>query len=1414
MKYSNYIELSANYESVVDLEAEKRNPNLWQEYIVHDDMKNAIDAICQTMLWEDNDKRRSFWIHGAYGTGKSYAAIVLKHLFEDSISNIESFLSRPSLAKYKKRFLKIREKGEFLVVWKSGATDIKSGTHLMMEMEVKIKEKLKEKFGEKAYYGTSSLINAAKDAINDKSINWDYLFTDIQYGLSDQYSDFDEFKHAVLDGDSDAIHIVKRICDDNKRTMFTGVVDRFEEWIKDIIAGNNLSDTGIVFIWDEFTGFLRDCGDDNVLQRLSELCKSVDKDGKAKPNAPFFMCLIVHRDPTWVSELGDETYERILHRYHELNFHITESAAYDLIGDSIVPRPGMETQWEEVKKDLMKSIENYKTEFDNLDQSININERLAKLCPIHPMTLAMLATVAEHFGASQRTLFRFMKDEAKSSKGVGFIHYIENNEPNKWQWLTVDYLWDYFFTVDSDSRDKDIKTFNPETLKAIHHFQNKVDSISDEYALHVFKAALLLIAVMSGSSISNLYSKQNRSSRKIGATRNTLYKCFRGQLDQATIDEYLTSFKEIGLLSIGEMSNGDARLELPYTGNTDTFDVRLEMTQKKYTRYALFAEKGIFSKVLENEMWDSTRATAGRVYIAACSSETNSLTARLGEVKKELQNHPYKIGILVVTVSEAREYTSFQAKIKQLASEDDSKRLVIAMLREPCTADLLDRWHRAITHKELCAEEGKDPGKYETEANTIVATWAGPALDSQIYACYGDIQFTGIYGKSDLMKRIEKDVIYTVFPAAPERLVTVNTAYKKCTDKVVLAGLTKEVTNAQVNNIVNALKTIGAWEIDDLDGLINLSGPNADVISTLASYFQQEFSQGAKIPLDLLWAKLQQPPFGYYNSMTVGCFIGLVMRSFVNGSFNWFDGINTLPPTAGNLASMVSKMLDGKTINHNLSSGSAIWQKFKQYIQKLFGLSTQETVSDAEARKFIKQTITRIGVPFWAIKYLPSDKFGGDEFKSVVIRITDLLCSFIYETTDDQETVMAEVLTQFNGRGQLRQAMTTVLADKTAMLSAFKQFIFSKVKEIETLSKSLDLTAKDIYDALRNYLQDSISAWREEQVAEKLTELAQEFKVIDTIKSEIGVNVKTYRAVQNALNNVFEHMKVPGTVIETLSVSWIPALKLLREISKVPWADLSNKESVAATLEGNAKIAWEYLSQPKLLLEAVFNARRIIVTEDELEEVYTALKQQTYETPISVFDTKLNALLDNVQYTRDSAKAKKLWYDATGIKSVREWCNNANIPIAWLFDGESIVAIRTIKALQDGQIVEKEALSKAITFLNGSGLAVLKDSAYIADRFFAHIGENYRPAFNTDREILIDRLKTNSKLTSDVYTWENKIPEIRAVLDSYLQKKYLNEAKKRIGSEMSEKELKDIVLQLLDENPELYSYFLNWRVLR
>lgn len=195
-KYNSYIELRPGYESVVDIGSEERNPNLWQEYIVHEDMKVAIEKICESFKMEDLDKRRSFWIHGTYGTGKSYAAIVLKHLFTDSIANIEDFFDRKEkITPYKKKFLSIRNKGkgEFLVVWKSGCTGIVTGLQLMMEMEMSIRQALQDRFGEDAYYGRNSLIEEAKRIINDEDINWASLFNSPVYRLGD-YGTLEDFK--------------------------------------------------------------------------------------------------------------------------------------------------------------------------------------------------------------------------------------------------------------------------------------------------------------------------------------------------------------------------------------------------------------------------------------------------------------------------------------------------------------------------------------------------------------------------------------------------------------------------------------------------------------------------------------------------------------------------------------------------------------------------------------------------------------------------------------------------------------------------------------------------------------------------------------------------------------------------------------------------------------------------------------------------------------------------------------------------------------------------------------------------------------------------------------------------------------------------------------------------------------------
>ena len=107
VKYSNFLEVSPSFESVVDIDADKRNVNLWREYIVGDDMDKLVECLCESLGNEAVESRRSFWIHGSYGTGKSYAAIFVKHLMEDNASAVDSFLANSNrLSKYRNRFAK------------------------------------------------------------------------------------------------------------------------------------------------------------------------------------------------------------------------------------------------------------------------------------------------------------------------------------------------------------------------------------------------------------------------------------------------------------------------------------------------------------------------------------------------------------------------------------------------------------------------------------------------------------------------------------------------------------------------------------------------------------------------------------------------------------------------------------------------------------------------------------------------------------------------------------------------------------------------------------------------------------------------------------------------------------------------------------------------------------------------------------------------------------------------------------------------------------------------------------------------------------------------------------------------------------------------------------------------------------
>lgn len=1396
-KYSEYIALSPHYESVVDINSDERNPNMWHDYIVHEDMEKAMEKICESFKYESQDQRRSFWIHGAYGTGKSYAAIVIKHLFEDSQENVYTFLSKPSLIPFRDRFMSLREKGDYLVIWESQATDIRSSTQLLMKMERAIRDRLAKKYGDKAYYGRTSLITVAQAAIKDSSVNWQGIFDDPTFGLQDDYGKLAEFVQDVEDGVSQAVNRVASIYRE-KGWGFLQSLEDFKAWIKDIIKGNHLAQTGIVFIWDEFTTYLRNNPNDDVLQPLSEFCKV----------SPFFMFLIVHRSDSWIEQIGgEETYDRIVHRFHSLDFHVSESAAYELIGNSIIVRAGMEDQWNQIVDMLMHSIQSSLADFDHLDISSK-TEKFRNLCPIHPMTLSLLAVVAQNFGASQRTLFRFMKDvQEGDQEKVGFTYYIKNFGPDDWRWLTCDFLWDYFFL-----RESDVHSFSKEAKDAYQHYMESKDSVSDAYHLHVFKAAMLLIAVVASGNISNLYSQAVR--RKVAATKRTLYKCFVGKLSESDIDQILTDLENINLLRMDTMRGEDMRIQIPYKGMANVFDVHREENVKKLTRYVLFKKNGVFAKSMEDKIWDKTRASYNRMVVAVADSGTKSIEARLKDVQEELKKHSYKFGILAISIEKPAQFASLQEKVKDIARKDKTKRLAVYLLKSPLTKEHLDRYYTAITNAELAADEGKsgDAARYGDEAKGLIEEWSAPAADDQVMAVYQQEVYPMEFGCTSMARKLENDIIFgRVFSAAPEHIVLVSTAFKKGRENAAKAGIKKESPDAQIRNIVNGLKACQVFDLRNLNELAQATGnPGANAIAQIAKFLQKQFMAGTQIKLDVLWSELQAPPFGYYNALVCSYLLGFMLREYVNSEFTWNHGDNNpWMLTIDNLSTLIKQLMAGEVINNYLSPGSEIWQSFKPYVEKVFRLSDNEAVNETEARKYMaKQCIEEAGVPFWVLHYVSMEKFGGKEQKKCADEIIDLFSAFLHND-GQQEHVMSDITTRFKGHGKLRLTLEELYFDRNEGYLAFRTFCEEKSTNLMALMKKLGITNGELLDSMHHLLPGQVSDWTEKQVETRFPELEAEYRAVISLNSALGVSRKNMQQLREDLRNAFNHMKLPSGVIEQLKVPWLKTLRAMQDVVVNSWSmiDSEMRGRYAKLFEQDGEEAWENVILPKTLLQQYLSQDGESCTQEELDTVYQQLEGVPYSSPATDFKRRLKEALQSVAYSRNKKKLQALWEEQSGMHTVHEWCDHFFVPIQWVSGDEGARVLELLADIQADQIVNASALAQAVDYFSTHDLSFLREKKQVHAAFFRQVGEEFRQAFAQDSTVLIARLKTDSRLTSDVYHWANKVGIIREIIQNFQREKYLSRAKQEV-IQMPEKVLKKRVVELLEEKPNLATLFM------
>lgn len=89
MKYSDIVNLRAMRPAY---NIQEEGLGEWKTFIANDQFNCILNNMIKAVRNNDADNHKSVWIAGTYGTGKSHAGAVLKHLFCDSIDDIREYV--------------------------------------------------------------------------------------------------------------------------------------------------------------------------------------------------------------------------------------------------------------------------------------------------------------------------------------------------------------------------------------------------------------------------------------------------------------------------------------------------------------------------------------------------------------------------------------------------------------------------------------------------------------------------------------------------------------------------------------------------------------------------------------------------------------------------------------------------------------------------------------------------------------------------------------------------------------------------------------------------------------------------------------------------------------------------------------------------------------------------------------------------------------------------------------------------------------------------------------------------------------------------------------------------------------------------------------------------------------------------
>lgn len=1304
--YQDYFNIDPKYYAAVTADLIQSGKVKWKSFYPHE---TFIKLLEKTHLVLSGKDPRSLWVEGAYGTGKSHAALTVKSLLEASDEEIRDYFKDYGLSQdLCQKLIVDKNQGKLLTIHRIGSSSIRSDQDLILAVQDSIMAALQAHGIEN--HGEVSLKDAALKWL-EKKANRDYfnnLISEEQYAWHFGGESVDTIVENLRTGSPIQIAKTMRniisVAEDNGITALCLDIEGLAEWIKNVIAENSIS--AILFVWDEFTEYFQN--NPNSLTGFQTLVQ-------ISLSHPFYFMIVSHESRSLF--VNAETAKKILDRFvPPVKIELPENMAFQLMAKAMktTSDPVLLKEWSMYKDQLnddLLPVRNYiiqsaKKASTMGQKTIISDEELQAIFPIHPYAALMLKHLSVAFGSNQRSMFDFIISNDMDSKAfkwfIGNYGPLDNNNI-----LTIDLLWDFFYGKGQNGLNDDVR------IILDSYSLLKSDKLLPEEQ-RVLKTALLLQALSMRVSDVELL-KPNESNVDLAFSGTDWTKGKGRSIAEKLVRDGLLFKKPVG--------GGKTEYTVANsTGDTATINKKKEEVRKETKTQDLIINANLMSAV------NLPARINGRFVMESAST---NLPVVLG--KPTLHNLVERFGLIVTFAMNDDEAAQIKNQILGAIKSVSTDHIFVDASLTPMGRDLYEQYIESMAYSRYYAQNDKHrASEFQAQAARCLAEWKNKIADGAFMLYDSEhqsgLRFANLTALQDELCAINHKKYYYGL----EQYAATDTMFTKSAPALgAECGITQTLklafkSSSERNSLSTALA--GAWGIDTYwEDETKKSLPIVRIKQEVLRIVKNGFdSPSGRVSMSDIYAAMEVAPFGFLPNNITAFVLGFVLKEYATGDYFWSNGSASESLTVDKMKNMIANAINqsvspSRSFKEEYIVAMSIEQRsFLKCTSEAFGISTAQCGSIESARDQIRIAMKRLSFPIWCLKSVLA-KLELRSSTNVVESVIDDYCGIANTANVNKGTESA--LADAIGRN-VRQ-YPTIISDlrtlltnercRDGMLSYIADYRNGELQKLAAAINDggayLDIVKQKFNAGDANWV------WSSETADEKISDVILEYKIVVEsnkslpFSSSLRDTIIAWNSRTNNIKMAFEAIKKQvGDLSGFLNELYImKQTGSLQEQNKQRFLDLLLSQRIAFD-----RFYADQQTYFKLAVGSFLND----MDDDDVEKLYADIPSGQFTKSSTEYYKYIENTVSQFLQSQAKKKMKDLWLSKTGTKGPDDWSARYDTPILCMFSDDERPTARGIFKIMLESSPSEADINRVIAYLSAASFFDRLNDSNERDRCF------------------------------------------------------------------------------------------------